>query len=298
MKNKFLYVALAASITAGCDQSSPAGTGVSSGESSTQEQTQQVQRNKQISTGQGANNITETAAFPLIQRAIANIYPNLSYEVGTNLCAPARAGKTIEEVSEIVKRDFSSAEYAEYLKNVDGVTNINLACSVSFVRFSVSPIIGWSRGQDYAEQAKVLLAIAIGVSKTLSPIAVEISKKPGMNEKELTSLIQNRFMDDNESVMNEIANELQKTRTFEIDGTGVKGIHFTSSDGYDVVGNGNGLTMSNYGSTWYGSGYIEGNFYKVSTISSRATNMTKDNTITSGSSISSGESSSADVSTK
>lgn len=298
MKGKLLYLALFASITAGCDQGSPAGASVSSGESNTQEQTQQVQRNKQISTGQGANNITETAAFPLIQRAIANIYPNLPYDVGINFCGPAREGKKIEEITETLKREFGAAEYAEYLKLVDGVTNINLACSVSLVRFSVNPIVGWVRDQTYADQAKVLLAISIAASKVLSPIAVEISKKPGMNEKELTSLIQNRFMDDNEAVFYETDNELQKNRTFEIDATGVKGIHFTTSDGYDVIGNGNGVTVSNYGTTWYGSGYIEGNFYKVSTISSRATNMTKDNTITSGSSISSGESSSADVSTK
>lgn len=298
MKGKLLYLALFASITAGCDQGSPAGASVSSGESNTQEQTQQVQRNKQISTGQGANNITETAAFPLIQRAIANIYPNLPYHLGVSFCSYAREGKKIEEINEELKHELGTSEYAEYLKLVDGVTNINLACSVSLVRFSVDPIVGWLVDQTYEGQAKVLLAISIASSKVLSPIAVEISKKPGMNEKELTSLIQNRFMDDNEAVYYEMSNELQKNRTFEIDATGVKGIHFTTSDGYDVIGNGNGVTVSNYGTTWYGSGYIEGNFYKVSTISSRATNMTKDNTITSGNSISSVESSSADVSTK
>ncbi|WP_163484826.1 hypothetical protein, partial [Escherichia coli] len=75
--------------------------------------------------------------------------------------------------------------------------------------FSVNPINGWVIGQTYTDQAKVLLAVSIASSKVLSPIAVEISKKPGMNEKELTSLIQNRFMDDNEAVFYEMRNELQ-----------------------------------------------------------------------------------------
>ncbi|CAN2524603.1 TPA: hypothetical protein ACQ7FF_005348 [Klebsiella pneumoniae] len=298
MKSNFLYVALAASIIAGCDQSSPAGAGVSSGESSSQEQTQQVQRNKQISTGQGANNITETAAFPMIQRAIASIYPNLDPGIGANLCSPAREGKTISEINEMVKNEIKPAEYTEYLKNVDGVTNIYLACAVSLTRSSIMPMTGWTFERNFDEEAKLILAMGLAASRVLSPIAVEISKRPGMDEGKLTTLIQDRFIDTNEDVLNEFIKELQQTRSFSIDGTGAKGIHFTSSDGYDVVGNGNGIIVSSYGSTWYGNGYFEGVFYKVSTIRSNSTNMTKDNTITSGSSISSGESSSADVSTK
>ncbi|HBM7806820.1 hypothetical protein LH684_26525 [Klebsiella pneumoniae] len=298
MKNKFLYVALAASITAGCDQSSPAGASVSSGESSMQEQTQQVQRNKQISTGQGASNITETAAFPMIQRALSNIYPNLDPGIGANFCTPARQGHSISDINEVAKKELEPDIYAEYLKSVDGVTNIELACAVSLTRSTVLPLTGWTFSRSLDEEAKIILAVSLAASRVLSPIAVEISKKPGMDEKKLNTLIQDRFIDTKEDVVNEFIKELQQKRSLTIDASGAKGIHFTSSDGYDVVGNGNGVVVSNYGSTWYGNGYIEGVFYKVSTIRSKSTNMTKDNTITSGSSISSGESSSADISTK
>lgn len=234
----------------------------------------------------------------MIQRAIASIYPNLDPGIGANLCSPAREGKTISEINEMVKNEIKPAEYTEYLKNVDGVTNIYLACAVSLTRSSIMPMTGWTFERNFDEEAKLILAMGLAASRVLSPIAVEISKRPGMDEGKLTTLIQDRFIDTNEDVLNEFIKELQQTRSFSIDGTGAKGIHFTSSDGYDVVGNGNGIIVSSYGSTWYGNGYFEGVFYKVSTIRSNSTNMTKDNTITSGSSISSGESSSADVSTK